>query len=145
MLRQLAMMTVLVPDYDSGIAFFCSVLGFTLIEDSQQPQGKRWVVVQAHPGGFRLLLAQATTSAQQVALGNQTGGRVGFFLETDDFDRDQSLLTAAGVRFRETPRSEPYGKVAVFADPFGNLWDLIEPSPSQKRQSAPNISASPSS
>lgn len=128
MQRNLAMMTVLVPDYDRGIAFFCGLLGFALIEDTPQPQGKRWVVVQAHTGGFRLLLARATTQEQQDATGNQTGGRVGFFLQTNDFERDFRMLTAAGIVFREAPRSEAYGRVAVFADPFGNLWDLIEPS-----------------
>ena len=90
-----------------------------------QNGGKRWVVVGAKNGG-RLLLAKAKNASEAAAIGNQTGGRVGFFLETDDFDDCHARFTAAGVTFHENPRREPYGTVAVFSDPFGNRWDLIE-------------------
>jgi catechol 2,3-dioxygenase-like lactoylglutathione lyase family enzyme len=124
--RAIATVTLVVPRYQDGIAFYCGKLGFALIEDRDLGAGKRWVLVGAE-GGARLLLAQAAGPAQIAAIGNQTGGRVGFFLHTDDFARDHGRLQAAGVDFREAPRREPYGTVAVFADPFGNLWDLIEP------------------
>jgi catechol 2,3-dioxygenase-like lactoylglutathione lyase family enzyme len=124
--RSIAAVTLVVPDYQAGIAFYCGQLGFALIADHDLGGGKRWVLVGVE-GGAQLLLAQAASPAQSAAIGNQTGGRVGFFLHTDDFARDHARLLAAGVDFREAPRREPYGTVAVFADPFGNLWDLIEP------------------
>lgn len=118
---------LLVPDYDAALDFYVGRLGFTLIED--QPQGaKRWVTV-APPGasgGSALLLARAEGKAQRAAIGNQTGGRVFLFLETDDFARDHAAMKAAGVVFEEEPRHEPYGTVAVWRDPFGNRWDLLE-------------------
>jgi predicted enzyme related to lactoylglutathione lyase len=124
------MATLLVPDYDAGIAFFVGALGFDLIEDSDLGGGKRWVVVGGNdaekPGG-RLLLARAATDTQVAAIGNQTGGRVAFFAHTQDFAETQARLVAAGAMFHEEPRHEPYGTVAVFSDPFGNRWDLIEP------------------
>jgi catechol 2,3-dioxygenase-like lactoylglutathione lyase family enzyme len=123
---RLALTTLVVPDYDAGIAFFAGALGFDLIEDSEMGAGKRWVVVGGKDGG-RLLLAKAANDAQSAAIGNQTGGRVGFFAHTDDFTGTQARLVAAGVMFHEQPRHEPYGTVAVFSDPFGNRWDLIEP------------------
>jgi catechol 2,3-dioxygenase-like lactoylglutathione lyase family enzyme len=123
---RLALTTLVVPDYDAGIAFFVGTLGFDLIEDSEMGAGKRWVVVGGKDGG-RLLLAKAANDAQTAAIGNQTGGRVGFFAHTDDFTGTQARLVAAGVMFHEQPRHEPYGTVAVFSDPFGNRWDLIEP------------------
>jgi catechol 2,3-dioxygenase-like lactoylglutathione lyase family enzyme len=123
---RLALTTLVVPDYDAGIAFFVDTLGFDLIEDSDMGGGKRWVVVGGKDGG-RLLLARAANDAQIAAIGNQTGGRVGFFTHTDDFAVTHARLADAGVQFHEQPRHEIYGTVAVFSDPFGNRWDLIEP------------------
>ena len=123
---RLALTTLVVPDYDAGIAFFVDALGFDLIEDSDMGDGKRWVVVGGKDGG-QLLLAKALGEAQTAAIGNQTGGRVGFFAHTPDFAGTHARLCAAGVRFDEQPRQEAYGTVAVFSDPFGNRWDLIEP------------------
>lgn len=123
----LTQVTFLVRDYDEAIAYFTRALSFTLVEDTPQSAGKRWVVV-APPGGAgaHLLLARAATPDQAAAVGRQAGGRVAFFLETDDFDRDWKAMTAAGVQFFESPRLEPYGKVAVFADLYGNRWDFIQ-------------------
>ncbi len=119
--------TVLVPDYETGIEFFVGALGFDLLEDKKLSETKRWVRVAPKGAETALLLAQADGPAQEAAIGNQAGGRVGFFLHTDDFERDHAAMTAKGVTFREAPRYEAYGTVAVFEDPFGNLWDLIEP------------------
>lgn len=124
---RIALITLVVPDYDEAIAFYCAALGFDLIEDTPLGGTKRWVRVAPKGGGGALLLAKADGAAQTAAVGNQTGGRVAFFLETDDFARDHDDFQRAGVRFLETPRIEVYGTVAVFADPFGNRWDLIEP------------------
>ncbi len=122
----LATVALLVRDYDEAIAFYVGALGFGLVEDV--PLGaKRWVVVAPAAGGARLLLARAEGPAQMARIGDQTGGRVFLFLETDDFERDHAAFTAAGVRFLETPRREAYGTVAVFEDLYGNRWDLIEP------------------
>jgi len=121
-----AMTTLVVPDYDAGIAFYAGKLGFTLIEDTDLGGGKRWAVVEA-PSGGRLLLARAVNEAQTAAIGNQSGGRVAFFLQTSTFADTHARFIAAGVEFLEEPRHEPYATVAVFADPFGNKWDLIEP------------------
>lgn len=125
--QTLSAVTLLVPDYDAAIAFYVSILGFDLVEDTQLGEGKRWVLVSPSGGGTRLLLAKADGPEQQAAIGSQTGGRVSFFLQTDDFARDHAALSEAGVEFLESPRHEPYGSVAVFRDPFGNKWDLIEP------------------
>ncbi|WP_331373067.1 VOC family protein [Sinorhizobium chiapasense] len=128
MKQTVARVTIVVPDYDDGIAFYCGKLGFDLIEDTDLGSSKRWVLVR--PKGAAetaLLLARADGEKQRAAIGNQTGGRVGFFLFTDDFARDHAAMLAAGVEFREAPRHEAYGSVAVFADPFGNLWDLLQP------------------
>jgi len=122
----LATITLVVPDYDAGIAFYRDVLGFDLIEDTDLGDGKRWVVV-APQNGARLLLAKASDDTQRAAIGNQTGGRVSFFLHTNNFAETHARFIAAGVDFLEEPRHEPYGSVAVFSDPFGNRWDLIEP------------------
>lgn len=126
MATRLALTTLVVPDYDAGIAFCVDALGFALIEDTDIGNGKRWVVVGGAEGG-RLLIARAASDAQAAAIGNQTGGRVGFFAHTDDFATTHARLVDAGVTFVELPRNEPYGTVAVFSDPFGNRWDLIEP------------------
>ena len=127
MSNKIATIALVVPDYAAGITFYCGALGFTLVEDTDMGQGKRWVLVAPPGGGVRLLLAKAVDERQKAAIGNQTGGRVGFFLETDDFARDHAAFTRAGVKFLESPRHEAYGSVAVFEDPFGNKWDLIEP------------------
>ena len=127
MSQTIATVVLVVPDYEAGIAFYCGALGFTLLEDTDMGGGKRWVLVGPTGGGTRLLLAKAADEKQTAAIGNQTGGRVGFFLETDDFTRDHAAFTRAGVSFAESPRHEAYGSVAVFEDPFGNKWDLIQP------------------
>ena len=127
--QHLGLIALVVHDYDEAIAFYVGVLGFRLVEDSYQPaQDKRWVVV-APPGAREtsLLLAKATTDSQQSRVGNQTGGRVFLFLYTDDFQRDYQSYRARGVRFVRDPKVEDYGTVAVFADPYGNLWDLLQP------------------
>ena len=121
-----ATVTLLVPDYDEAIAFYCDALGFDLVEDTDLGSGKRWVIV-APDEGAALLLAKATNASQQAAVGEQTGGRVSFFLHTSHFADTHARFVNAGVDFLEAPRHEPYGTVAVFADPFGNRWDLIEP------------------
>ncbi len=125
-MQRLAFLSILVPDYDEGIAFFVDILGFDLLEDSDQGGGKRWVRVAPTGAETGFLLARATTDAQRDAIGNQGGGRVWLFLQTDDFWRDHAAFVANGVVFEEVPREEPYGTVAVFRDPFGNRWDLIE-------------------
>lgn len=119
-------MALVVPDYDLAIDFYVHKLGFDLIEDTPK-DGKRWVVV-APPGATetRLLLAKAVTPAQQSAIGNQTGGRVFLFLNTDSFQEDVARMRAIGVHFEEEPRLESYGKVVVWQDPFGNRWDLLQ-------------------
>ncbi|WP_430448450.1 VOC family protein [Rhodophyticola sp.] len=124
---RLATITLLVPDYDAGLAFFVGGLGWTCTADEDQGR-KRWVTVSADPeGGAALLLSEATTPLQTRTIGAQTGDRVAFFLETDDFGRDAARITAAGGTFLEAPRTEPYGTVAQWRDPFGNLWDLLQP------------------
>jgi catechol 2,3-dioxygenase-like lactoylglutathione lyase family enzyme len=124
--QSISTVALVVPDYDSAIDFYVRRLGFALISDIAQSATKRWVTV-APPGatGATLLLAKADGSEQITAIGNQTGGRVFLFLETDDFARDHATMMAAGVAFEEPPRTEPYGTVAVWRDPFGNRWDLI--------------------
>ncbi|KAF0182586.1 MAG: Glyoxalase/bleomycin resistance protein/dioxygenase [Caulobacteraceae bacterium] len=126
--------TLLVRDYDEAIAFYVGALGFTLLEDTALSADKRWVRVAPNGGGVApngggvaLLLAKASTPEQIARIGDQTGGRVGFFLHTDDFARDHAAFVAKGVRFLEEPRSESYGKVAVFSDLYGAKWDLIGP------------------
>lgn len=119
--------TLVVDDYDDAIAFYVGTLGFVLTEDTDLGDGKRWVVVRPDPSGTGILLAQADGDRQAAAVGAQTGGRVSFFLYTDDLDRDVEAWTARGVRFVDTIRAEEYGKVTVFLDLYGNPWDLIEP------------------
>jgi catechol 2,3-dioxygenase-like lactoylglutathione lyase family enzyme len=127
MTRKLAAVTYLVRDYDEAIAWFVGALEFTLIEDVMIAGSKRWVLVEAPGGGSRLLLAQADGPQQDAAIGKAAGGRVAFFLHTDDFARVHAAMLAKGVKFREAPRHEAYGTVAVFEDLYGNGWDLIEP------------------
>jgi catechol 2,3-dioxygenase-like lactoylglutathione lyase family enzyme len=122
---RLGALALLVPDYDAAILFFVSVMGFRLTADIDQGR-KRWVTVEPPGGGAALVLARADGPEQRAAVGKQAGGRVFLFLETDDFVRDHARMTAAGVLFEEAPRVEPYGTVAVWRDPFGNRWDLIE-------------------
>jgi catechol 2,3-dioxygenase-like lactoylglutathione lyase family enzyme len=128
MTQHLAAISLVVPDYDDAIAFYVGKLGFALIEDTRLSETKRWVLV-APPGATetRLLLAKADNPEQKTRIGNQTGGRVFLFLNTDDFERDYAAMRERGVRFLEAPRREPYGTVAVFVDPYGNKWDLIQP------------------
>ena len=125
MTSRLTAVALVVPDYDVAIAFFCTVMGFRLIDDIDQGT-KRWVTVEPSGGGVRLVLARAESPAQLAAIGNQSGGRVWLFLQTDDFARDHARMLAAGVQFEEAPRHEPYGVVVVWRDPFGNRWDLIQ-------------------
>lgn len=120
----LAMVTVVVRDYDEALAFYVGVLGFELREDTVISADKRWVVVSGH-GGAALLLARAATADQRARIGDPTGGRVSFFLHTDTFDADVERMRRAGVHFVEEPRHEEYGKVVVFEDLYGNRWDLV--------------------
>ena len=128
MTQLIGLVTLLVPDYDTGLHFFCDTLGFELIEDTLVSDTKRWVVV-APPGnrGTRLLLAEPADKAQRAHLGHQTGGRVTFFLYTDNFAGDYTRLSHRGVEFVRGPERNDYGTVAVFKDCSGNLWDLLEP------------------
>ncbi len=126
-MAHIAAFSLLVRDYDEAIDFYVGKLGFGLSEDTDRGGGKRWVRVTPRGGQTSLLLARAVTDTQRAAIGNQSGGRVWLFLETEDFDRDHAAFLTAGVHFRETPRREDYGVVAVFEDLYGNAWDLIEP------------------
>lgn len=136
-MRSINTVSLLVHDYDEAIAFYTEKLGFRLLEDTVLgDDGKRWVLITpdnatsgttGNRGGVRLLLARASTPEQKLAVGNQAGGRVMFFLDTDDFWRDHKAMSSAGVTFKEAPREETYGIVAVFQDLYGNLWDLIQP------------------
>jgi catechol 2,3-dioxygenase-like lactoylglutathione lyase family enzyme len=125
-MNRLGLVTYVAREYDEAIGFFVGKLGFTLVEDTDMGGGKRWVVVTAGEGAS-LLIARADGEQQEASIGNQTGGRVGFFLQTDNFDRDFAEWTARGVKFHEQPRREVYGTVAVFEDVYGNTWDLIQP------------------
>ena len=127
MARHLALLSLLVEDYDQALAFYVGKLGFSLVEDSDLGGGKRWVVVSPGPGGSRFLLARAADERQVARVGDQGGGRVWLFLHTDDFTGDHARMSAAGVRFLEEPRHEAYGSVAVFEDLYGNRWDLLQP------------------
>lgn len=122
----LASLSLIVPDYDTAIAFYCGQMGFALVADVDQGR-KRWVEVQPPGGGPTFVLARADGDTQRAAIGAQGAGRVWLFLATDDFARDHARLMAAdGITFEEAPRVEPYGIVAVFRDVFGNRWDLIQ-------------------
>lgn len=127
---RLAHIALVVRDYDEALAFYVGKLGFTLVDDTYQPaQDKRWVTIRP-PGAAEdaatILLARAATPAQARFVGNQAGGRVFLFLATDDFDRDHAAFTAAGVEWVRPPATHDYGRVAVFADLYGNLWDLVQ-------------------
>lgn len=120
--------TLVVRDYDEAIAFFTGSLGFVVVEDTAMPNGKRFVrVAPAGGNGMSLLLARAANPEQAASVGNQTGGRVAFFLHTDDFWRDYNAMRSRGVRFTEEPREEQYGTVVVFLDLYGNKWDMVQP------------------
>lgn len=126
--QRLVQLSLVVNDYDEAIAFYTKALGFELIEDTPMSETKRWVVIKPKgEGGYSLLLAKAANAEQQKAVGNQTGGRVFLFLHTDDIERDITSLKANDVKIVRELSQEVYGKVAVFADLYGNLWDLIEP------------------
>ena len=128
MQQAIAHVALVVRDYDEALAFYVGKLGFRLVEDRHQPeQDKRWVVV-APPGASAtsLLLARASTPDQEAFIGNQSGGRVFLFLQTDDFWRDYNRMVAVGIEFARPPSEEPYGTVAVFKDLYGNRWDLLQ-------------------
>ncbi|MFG2821409.1 VOC family protein [Kitasatospora sp. NPDC048365] len=127
-MAHISLTALLVADYDEAIAFYVDAVGFELREDTPRPDGSRWVVVA--PRGSTesgLLLARPSKPEQRARIGDQTGGRVGHFLTTGDFAADHARMLAAGVRFLEEPRHEPYGSVAVFEDLYGNRWDLLQP------------------
>jgi catechol 2,3-dioxygenase-like lactoylglutathione lyase family enzyme len=134
---RVASIALLVADYDEALAWFTTKLGFILVEDTPLGPDKRWLLIAAPadkgPGegnpGCHLLLARAADAEQKAQIGRAAGGRVAFFLQTDDFARDHAAFLARGVKFLEAPRQETYGRVAVFADLYGNRWDLIQPSP----------------
>lgn len=128
MQQQIAHIALVVKDYDEAISFYCKKLHFNLVEDTRLSETKRWVLISP-PGstGTKLLLAQAANEEQLSRVGNQTGGRVFLFLFTDDFDRDFKNLLENEIQIVREPSLELYGKVAVFADLYGNLWDLIQP------------------
>ena len=130
MIQSIAHIALVVRDYDEAIAWYTEKLGFTLVADQDQPeQDKRWVLVAppgAPAGGASLLLARAATPTQAAFVGDQAGGRVFLFLKTDDFDRDFAAMTGKGVVFVRPPAVQPYGKVAVFQDLYGNRWDLVQ-------------------
>jgi catechol 2,3-dioxygenase-like lactoylglutathione lyase family enzyme len=122
---RIAALSVIVPSYAAGLAFYRDVMGFNVTADVDQGR-KRWVTVQPPGGGAQIVLARADTPEQMAAVGAQGGGRVWLFLETDDFAGDHARMLAAGVVFEESPRTEDYGTVAIWRDPFGNRWDLIQ-------------------
>lgn len=133
MYNRIAHIALVVKDYDEAIHFYTQKLDFVLLEDTKIDEFKRWVVIA--PTGAKecsLLLAKAANEEQMKSVGNQTGGRVGFFLFTDDFRRDYYKLVNQGVTFVRPPKEEPYGVVAVFQDLYGNLWDLLEPNKKNK-------------
>jgi len=132
--QRIAQLSLVVKDYDEAVAFYTQKLGFELVEDTRMSETKRWVVIKPKgEDGCRLLLAKAANEEQQKTVGNQTGGRVFLFLHTDNIERDFANLKAGNVKIVRELSEEPYGKVLVFADLYGNLWDLIEPAPHTKR------------
>ena len=132
MAQMIATVALVVADYDEALNWYTQKLRFEVEIDADLGGGRRWIAVRPPSGakgprGARIVLARADGGAQEARIGDQTGGRVGFFLETDDFARDHAAMLAAGVQFNEEPRHEPYGTVAVFEDLYGNKWDLLEP------------------
>jgi uncharacterized glyoxalase superfamily protein PhnB len=125
-MNTLGMIAIVVDEYDSAISHYVNDLGFTLIEDTALSAEKRWVVVAPSINGARILLAKASNEVQSAAIGNSTGGRVGFFLYTTEFTQTFDSYTSKGIEFIEEPRKEAYGQVVVFKDKYGNKWDLIE-------------------
>jgi catechol 2,3-dioxygenase-like lactoylglutathione lyase family enzyme len=137
MVISLSAITLLVPSYDEGLAFFVGALGFTVQEDVPLGAEKRWVVVSpSRRAGAAIVLAVPGDERQRERIGDQTGGRVGYFLLTDDFEKDYAAMRARGVTFLETPRSERYGAVAVFVDPWGGKWDLLQPADASREQAS---------
>ena len=126
MATTLGMIAIVIPDYDEAVTHYVEDLGFSLVEDTELSPEKRWVVIAPSESGVRILLAKASNSEQRAAIGNSTGGRVGFFLYTDDFDATYRQYLDRGIEFTQTPRSESFGQVVVFKDKYGNKWDLIE-------------------
>ena len=122
----LGMITIVVDSYDAAISHYVNELGFTLIEDTVLTPEKRWVVVEPGMDGAKILLAQAATQEQIRAIGNSTGGRVGFFMYTDNFQDTYQSFLLKGIEFTENPRQESFGQVVVFKDKYGNKWDLIQ-------------------
>ena len=138
MVRSIALVTLVVRDYDEAIAFFTYALGFTLVEDTPLGADKRWVVVFPPASrGAALLLAKAATAEQLARVGGQTGGRVFLFLHTSDFWGDYHRMRSHGVVFAEEPRREPYGLVVVFLDLYGNKWDLVQPNDAETLEGGP--------
>ncbi|MVN20036.1 VOC family protein [Mucilaginibacter arboris] len=128
MKRIIAHVTLVVDDYDKAIEYFTTKLGFVLVEDTVLTTTKRWVLIAPSTSVEScILLAKAANEKQKLSIGNQTGGRVAFFLYTNDFRRDFAIMSTNGVEFVREPKEEPYGTVAVFKDLYGNLWDLLEP------------------
>ena len=120
------MIAIVIDDYDLAISHYVNDLGFTLIEDKEMTPEKRWVVVAPGKDGAKILLAKAANDQQRAAIGNSTGGRVGFFMYTTSFNETYETYSSRGIEFIETPRQEAYGQVVVFKDKYGNKWDLIE-------------------
>jgi len=125
-MNTLGMIALVIDDYDVAISHYVNDLGFTLIEDKEMTPEKRWVVVAPSKDGAKILLAKAANDQQRAAIGNSTGGRVGFFMYTTNFDKTYETYSSRGIEFIETPRQEAYGQVVVFKDKYGNKWDLIE-------------------
>jgi uncharacterized glyoxalase superfamily protein PhnB len=125
-MNTLGMIAIVIDEYDAAISHYVNDLGFTLLEDKEMTPEKRWVVVAPSKDGAKILLARAATDQQRAAIGNSTGGRVGFFMHTTNFDETYENYKARGIEFIEQPRQEAYGQVVVFKDKYGNKWDLIE-------------------
>lgn len=126
MATTLGMIAIVIDEYDLAINHYVNDLGFTLVEDTELSPEKRWVVIAPSSTGAQILLAKASNEQQQAAIGNSTGGRVGFFLYTDNFSDTYERYLAKGIEFTEAPRNESFGQVVVFKDKYGNKWDLIE-------------------
>ena len=125
-MNTLGMIAIVIDEYDAAISHYVNDLGFTLVEDKEMTPEKRWVVVAPSKDGAKILLARAATDQQRAAIGNSTGGRVGFFMYTTNFDETYENYKSRGIEFIEQPRREAYGQVVVFKDKYGNKWDLIE-------------------